>query len=100
MRSKTFLTLCPLIAGSALLVSGCLGKERPPLTYPSAADLSVETKPRLDPAAVESEAALDRFEIDMELWGERGWASVARLCRFFDTMGMRGLDCPPPPRPG
>lgn len=99
MRSPTFLTLCPLIAGSALLVSGCLGKESLPTTYPSAADLAVEQKPLLDPAAVESEAALDRYEIDLELWGERGWAAVARLCRFHKATGMPGLICPPPPRP-
>lgn len=104
MRSKTFLTLSPLIAGSLLLASGCAGKEPPPLTYPSAADLTYEAKPRLDPGAVDSEAALDRYEIDLELWGERGWAAVARLCRFHKAMGMPGLNCPAPevrpPDPG
>lgn len=103
MRSTNFLTLFPLIAVFGLLASGCAGREPPPLTFPSAADLAVEEKPRLDPAAIESEAALDRYEIELELWGDRGWATVARLCRFFDEMGMKGLDCPPPaapPRPG
>lgn len=94
MRSPTFLTLCPLIAGSLLLASGCAGKES--MTFPSAADLAVEPKPLLDPAAVESEAALDRYDIELELWGERGWSQVARLCRFFDEMKMPGLNCPPP----
>ena len=104
MRSMTFLTLPLLIAGSLLLASGCAGKEPPPSTFPSAADLAVEAKPRLEPAAVESEAALDRYEIDLELWGERGWSAVARLCRFHRAMGMQGLNCPAPevrpPDPG
>ena len=96
MRSTPFLMLCPLIAALPLLASGCGGKEPLTHTFPSAADLAVEPKPRLDPAAIESEAALDRYEIELELWGERGWAVVARLCRFHAAMGMPGLDCPPP----
>jgi hypothetical protein len=32
----------------------------------------------------------------VEAWGEAGWAQVGRLCRFFDEMGMKGLDCPSP----
>jgi hypothetical protein len=100
MRSPTFLTLCPLIAGCALLVSGCLGKGSLTQIYPSAADLAVEEKPRLDPAAVDSEAALDAYDVELELWGERGWAAVARLCRFHAQMGMPGLNCPRPREPG
>jgi hypothetical protein len=30
----------------------------------------------------------------IEWWGEAGWAQVARLRRFFDTIGMRRLECP------
>ncbi len=100
MRSPTFLTLCPLIAGSLLLASGCAGKEPPPMTFPSAADLAVEEKPRLDPGAVDSEAALDAYDVELELWGERGWNAVARLCRFHAQMGMPGLTCPRPREPG
>ncbi|MET4683229.1 hypothetical protein [Brevundimonas faecalis] len=62
--------------------------------YPPSADLAVEPKPRLDPAALQSEAALDAHDIALETWGERGWAAVARLCGFYRTMGMKGLDCP------
>jgi hypothetical protein len=36
----------------------------------------------------------------VEAWGEAGWAQVGRLCRFFDVMGMKGLDCPPLEKPG
>jgi len=71
--------------------------------YPPAVDLSVEPKPWLAPDALESEAALDAYDIALESWGERGWATVARLCRWHVEMGMTGLSCPPPrprPRPG
>ncbi len=47
-----------------------------------------------------SRIAGEQYDNAVEAWGEEGWARVSRLCRFFDTMGMRGLDCPPPPRPG
>ncbi|WP_453977311.1 hypothetical protein [Brevundimonas sp. Marseille-Q4549] len=52
------------------------------------------------PEAIYSEAALDAYDIAIEARGDRLAAQLGRLCRFFDTMGMRGLDCPPPPRPG
>lgn len=62
--------------------------------FPPAADLQVEPKPRLDPSALDSEAALDAYDIALEVHGDRGWAAVARLCRFFKGQGMR-IDCPP-----
>ncbi|QIF82487.1 hypothetical protein [Brevundimonas sp. 'scallop'] len=62
--------------------------------------MAVEPKPVLAPEAIYSEAALDAYDIAIEARGDRLAAQVGRLCRFFDTMGMRGLDCPPPPRPG
>jgi hypothetical protein len=85
-------------------VSGCASKGPQSPTFPNRADLTVEPKPVLAPEALTSEAALDAHDIALETWGETGWAQVARLCRFFDAMGMKGLDCPPPPqmppRPG
>ena len=100
MRSTRFLMPVLALAASASLASGCASKG---LAFPPSADLKVEPKPQLAPEAVTSEAALDAHDIALETWGERGWASVARLCRFFDEMGMKGLDCPPPaapPKPG
>lgn len=104
MRSKFYLTACLALAGSLLLVSACASSAPPEQIYPPAVDLAVEAKPRLAPEAVDSEAALDAYDIALEVWGERGWATVARLCRWHAEMGMKGLSCPPPPqtppRPG
>lgn len=65
--------------------------------FPPSADLRVEAKPRLDPAALNSEAALDDHDNAIEAWGERGWAAVARLCRYHQRMGMAlPFACPRP----
>jgi hypothetical protein len=64
--------------------------------YPPAADLVVEAKPRLDPAAVDSEAALIAHDIALETWGERGWQAVARICRWAKANGM-AVECNSPP---
>ncbi|MBB4796291.1 hypothetical protein HNP32_000005 [Brevundimonas bullata] len=50
-----------------------------------------------------SRIAGEKHDNAVEAWGEAGWAQVGRLCRFFDGMGMKGLDCPAPetrPKPG
>lgn len=101
MRSTRSLTLSLALAASVSLASGCATKAPQSAFYPSPADLQVEPKPVLAPEAIYSEAALDAYDIAIEARGDRLAAQVGRLCRFFDTMGMRGLDCPPPPpRPG
>ena len=103
MRSLRCLMLAPLIAASLSLVSGCATREHVRPIFPPSADLVVEAKPRLDPAAIDSEAALDAHDVALEAWGERGWATVARLCRWAGRNGAKGLSCPPPevrPRPG
>lgn len=93
MRFRLCRTPALLLAASLLLAPGCASRERVTPIYPPSADLAVEAKPHLDPAALQSEAALDAHDIALEAWGERGWAAVARLCRFYQTMGMKGLDC-------
>lgn len=98
MRSTRSLMLSLALAASVSLASGCATKGTP--AFPPSADLAVEPKPVLAPEAIYSEAALDAYDIAIEARGDRLAAQVGRLCRFFDTMGMRGLDCPPPPRPG
>lgn len=100
MRSSRFLMLSLALAASLSLVGGCASRG---LAFPPSVDLIVEPKPVLAPDAIYSEAALDAYDIAIEARGDRLAAQVRRLCRFFDTMGMKGLDCPPPdtrPRPG
>lgn len=62
---------------------------------PPAEDLRVEPKPALSEAARESEAVYEQWNIDIEAWGQRGWDTVARICRWADRNGMTGLSCPP-----
>ncbi|WP_312599613.1 hypothetical protein [Brevundimonas sp.] len=101
MRSTRSLMLPLALAASVSLASGCATKGTP--AFPPSADLAVEPKPVLAPEAIYSEAALDAYDIAIEARGDRLAAQVGRLCRFFDTMGMERLRCPPPdvpPRPG
>ena len=71
---------------------GCAGRERLTPTYPPSADLRVEAKPVAPVEIVTSEAAADAYDIELELWGERGWATVGRVCRWAEDMGA---DLPP-----
>lgn len=97
MLSKPSLMTCLAVAASLSLVQGCASSGS--LTFPPRADLMVEPKPQLAPEAVFSEAALDAHDIAIEARGDRMAAQVARLCRFFDHMGMPDLDCPEPEPP-
>ncbi len=104
MRSTRFLTRSLLIVAVLGTASACSATGSTQAVFPSAADLQVKPRPVASVEGLTSEAALDRYETDLEIWGEEGWLAVGRLCRFFDAMGMKGLDCPPPPqtppRPG
>lgn len=79
---------------SLSLVSGCETRAPTLQRFPPAQDLAVEPKPLLSPEALTSEKALNDHEADVEAWGERGWAAVARLCRWSVQMGAKGLNCP------
>lgn len=40
-----------------------------------------------------------RHDNAVEAWGERGWATVGRLCRFFGAQGMPlPFECAPAPQ--
>lgn len=98
-------SLMPLLAlaASLSLVSACASKGPPNPFFPDPVDLAVEPKPVLPAEAVESEALGIAHDIAIEGRGDRLAAQVGRLCRFFDEMGMEGLDCPAPetrPKPG
>ena len=63
--------------------------------YPPAADLAVEAKPVPSADIVTSAEAGAEYSARVEAWGERGWLTVARLCRYYKGQGMPGIVCPP-----
>lgn len=93
--------LLPLALAALLSpVSGCASRA---LVYPPAADLQVEPKPVLSSDAVTDDSVGIAHDIAIEARGDRLAAQVGRMCRFWQEMGMKGLDCPPPdvpPKPG
>ncbi|SFG47679.1 hypothetical protein SAMN05518801_13211 [Novosphingobium sp. CF614] len=63
--------------------------------FPPSADIRAvtETKP-LPPASILTDTtASDRYNAQLEAWGERVRAAGVRLCRYFKTEGMK-VDCP------
>lgn len=97
MRFAPSLTASLLLASALLLAPGCAHKAAPPLTaYPPAADLRVKPKPQLAPEALESEQALLEYDVALEAWGDEGWLTVGRLCRWAKVNGMQ-VDCPKAP---
>ena len=94
MRFKPCLMLALPIVASLSLASGCATRERVTPIFPSSADLRVEPKPQLRPEDLASEAALDRYDIAVEAWGEAGWKTVARICRWAEGNGA-AVECPP-----
>jgi len=66
---------------------------------PPVADIQVEPEPLFPVEAVtaatdrEREVAEQAWRVEHEAWGRRGWASVARLCRWAARNGMK-VDCP------
>jgi hypothetical protein len=43
--------------------------------------------------ALDSEKAANDYDAALEAWGERGWKTVARLCRWAADMGAK-VQCP------
>ena len=97
MRSPNSLTTCLLLAVSLSVVSACAGKEYVTPIFPPPADMRVQPKPELTPDALSSEAALDAHDINLEAWGEAGWLTVGRICRWAVANGADlTFRCPPP----
>lgn len=82
------------------LVPACAVRERTRPLFPPSADLRVQNKPQLRAEDVDSEAALDRHDIALEIWGEAGWRTVGRICRWAVANGAElAHACPSPPTP-
>jgi predicted small lipoprotein YifL len=89
MRSRILRLV--LLAGLTT-ASGCASKI-PVQQFPPAADLRVEPAPVLDPAALNSDKALNAYQAERDAWGEAGWLQVARVCRWARDMGAK-VECP------
>ena len=99
MRSNLRLIRSLALAALLVPVSSCASKAPRLSAYPPSADLRVEPKPELSVEAVASgsDAALALHDDAVEAWGERGWAAVARICRWAVTNGAElPFRCPPP----
>ena len=92
MRSAIRLILAPTMLLALWGVSGC-GEPVPVQSFPRVADLRVEPKPVPGPEIVTSAQASAQYDAAVEAWGERGWLSVGRLCRWARDNGMT-VDCP------
>ena len=98
-RSRRSLMLACLIASAlAPALSSCGRPESAGSKAPPAADLVVEAEPQLDMNAVrnDSAAALDEYDTAHASWGRRGWAAVARICRWVRDRGLPAPSCAPP----
>jgi len=47
-------------------------------------------------AIVTDPKAADAYNADVESWGERGWLTVGRICRWAQANGATAVDCPKP----
>lgn len=68
--------------------------------YPLSADLRVEPKPVPTAAIVTDAQAAANYDAEIEAWGERGWSTVARLCRTVESWesgNQLPFDCPDAP---
>lgn len=53
----------------------------------------VQPKPPIPLEAVTDSAVAAKYDSDLEAWGESGWATVARLCRWAAAHGSE-VKCP------
>lgn len=86
MTSKTSIVLAALV-----LLAGC----RSANDFPPTADVqaAIERKP-VPPASILTDpGASDRYNAQLEAWGERVQAAGVRLCLYFRAQGM-AVDCP------
>lgn len=96
MPRKPFLMACLMIVSCGAAVASC---ETPGAALPPAEDLRVLPKPIPSDDVLTSRIAGEQHDNAVEAWGEAGWAQVGRLCRFYQTMGVKRLDCPVPESP-
>lgn len=100
MQKSTVVALIRGLPPLLLLTTAtaCGGQVSVRSSFPPRADLEAvtETKPAPTIAIVESAQAAEHYNAAVEAWGDRVAAAGARLCKFYQTIGMT-VRCPPPP---
>ncbi len=76
------------IVSTLALASSCADKPGLAIQYPPAADVRIEAEPVAPPAIATSEAAYEDYNEAVAAWGKRGWAQLARICRYYKAVGM------------
>lgn len=94
MRLLRHPTATLMLCALPLAASGCAPRAVATRIYPPPADLRVEPKPRAGADILTSAQAAAEHDIAIEAWGMRGWAAVARLCRWARANGM-AVECAP-----
>lgn len=89
LRLTAGLALLPLL----LAVSACGNQGKIRAALPSAADLTVEPKPMPSVDILTNSKAEAKYNSEIESWGDRGWSTVARLCRWAREHGSPAA-CP------
>lgn len=81
--------LLPLLV--TLSVASACANRPPPVvqSFPLNVDLQVEPKPVAGPDILTSEKAANDYDASLEAWGERGWATVGRICKWAKEMGAK-----------
>ena len=92
MRSMPRRMALPALLLSLSVVSGCGDRVPPQPIFPARADLEVEAKPVAPPEIVTDDKAAAGYSAAIEAWGERGWLTVARICRWAKWNGM-AINC-------
>ena len=94
MPSKRRLIPLLTLFVSGWAASACGPQVRIQPQFPPVADLRVEPKPVPPPEIVTSAQAAAQYDVAVESWGERGWLTVGRICRWAVEQGAEGLSCP------
>lgn len=94
MLQKPSLIALLTIVSCGVGVASC---ETPGNIRPPVEDLRVRPKPVPSDDVLTSREAGEKFDNAVEAWGEAGWATVARSCRFWRDQGMPlPFECPAP----
>lgn len=92
MMNRLAVAMSALLCGAAAL-GGCAEK-KVVLAPPAVEDLRavIEPKPKPPISILTDPAASERYNAEVEAWGDRLRAGGMRLCQFFEAQGV-AADC-------